>query len=309
MRRAAALVLPVLAALGALGAAADDAAARGAPLSLARFELHGSHGYRASFEAVGSELRLTVARRAEAVSSTVRYWAPAVTTPLAIESKLGGLGRVSVKFHPTGTAPYAWPSDEGCDDPAVPGQVGYFSGTIRFRGERGYVELNAKRVAGRAATSSRWTCTPPNTRFLGSAGSSSATAAAVQEPEPEPPIFAVLAAAGPARGRAFFALASHPDEAPLPFFAAITFEQRLGLAIERVVTARGPTRSFAFEDNLSGAMVEPPAPFAGNGSFERLGKGRKTWTGDLSVSLPGRPDVSLAGPKFEAQMRHDTGDE
>lgn len=102
MRRATALVISVFACLVLVGATATDAsAARRAPLSLARFELHGSHGYRVSVEAVGPQLRLTVERRARPDLSMATYWAPAVTTPLAVESKLGGLGRISVKFHPT----------------------------------------------------------------------------------------------------------------------------------------------------------------------------------------------------------------
>jgi hypothetical protein len=299
MRRAAALVLSLFAGLAVVGSAATDAvAARRAPRSLARFELHGSNGYRASVEAAGPRLRLTLEKRAKPVYTLVRYSAGGKTSADAVSAKLGHLGRISVRFTPTGTARRVWPPHE-CDGPAVPGQVGTFSGTIRFRGEDGYVELDAERAAGRTATSSRWSC-GPGTGFLSRMASSSAAV-----PEVEPPIFAVLAASARTGGRRFFALASHPDERELPFFAAATNERRQGMRIQRLVSVAGPTRSFAFEDNLRSATVEPPAPFSGSAGFERVAKGRKTWTGDLSVSFPGRSGVPLAGPKFESAISHE----
>jgi hypothetical protein len=301
MRRAAALVLLLFAGFAVVGSAASDAvAARRAPRSLARFELRGSDGYRASVEASGPRLRLTLERRAKPVYALVRYSASGKTSADAVSAKLGHLGRISVRFTPTGTARRVWPPHE-CDGPAVPGRVGTFSGTIRFRGEDGYVELNAERAAGRAATSSRWSC-GPGTGFLSRTASSSA---AVPEEEAEPPNFAVLAATARTGGRQFFALASHPDERELPFFAAATNERRQGMRIQRLVSVAGPTRSFVFEDNLRSATVEPPAPFSGSAGFERVAKGRKSWTGDLSVSFPGRSGVPLAGPKFESAISHE----
>lgn len=299
MRRTAALVLTAL-AVG--GTAADVAVAGQAPLSLARFELHGSNGYRASVEAAGPRLRLTLEKRAKPVFTMVRYSVRARTTPGEVRARLGNLGRIAVRFTPTGIVHQVWPPHE-CDGPAVPGQVGVFSGTIRFRGEDGYVELEAQRAVGRAATSSRWGC-GPNTGFLRRGRSSSAIAP--KEIETEGPVYAVLGAATASAGRQFFALASHPDERELPFFSAGTIERRQGMRIQRVVAAAGPTRSFVFEDNLRSATVEPPAPFSGSASFAKvLATGLKTWTGDLSISLPGRPDVPLAGPKFKPALVHE----
>lgn len=302
MRRAAALVLSLFAGFVVVGSAATDAvAARRAPRSLARFELHGSHGYRASVEASGPRLRLTLERRVKPVFTLVRYSARARTTPGGVRARLGDLGRISVRFTPTGTARQVWPPHE-CDGVPVVGQVGVFSGTIRFRGEDGYVELDAKRAAGRAATFSRWTC-GPHTGFLNRTASSSGEVP--RGGEAEPPIYAVLATSTPSGGRLLFALASHPDERELPFISAGTIERRQGMRIQRVISVAGPTRSFVFEDNLRTASIEPPAPFSGSAGFERVARGQKTWTGDLSVSLPGRPDIALAGPKFEALLRHD----
>jgi hypothetical protein len=301
MRRAAALLLSLFAGVAVVGADAADAdAARRAPLSLARFELHGSNGYRASVEAAGPRLRLTLEKRAKPVSTMVRYSARARTTPGVVRARLGKLGRIAVRFRPTATARQVWPPHE-CDGVAVVGKVGVFSGTIRFRGEGGYVELGARRAEGRAATSSRWSC-GPGAGFLRRTASSSVVAP--EDVEAEPPVYAVLGAATGSAGRQFFALASHPDERELPFFAAATDERGQGMRIQRSVAVAGPTRSFVFEDNLGSATVEPPAPFSGSAGFERAAKGRKTWTGDLSVSLPGRPDVPLAGPKFIPALLH-----
>jgi hypothetical protein len=147
MRRAAALVLAAVVVLVGVGATVSAAAARRAKLSLARFELHGSNDYRASVEAAGPRLRLTLEKRSRPVYALVRYSARARATPRRVRARLGDLGRIAVRFTPTGTARQVWPPHE-CDGPAVPGQIGYFSGTIRFHGEDGYVELDARHVAG-----------------------------------------------------------------------------------------------------------------------------------------------------------------
>jgi hypothetical protein len=49
--------------------------------------------------------------------------------------------------------------------------------------------------------------------------------------------------------------------------------------------------------------VKPPAPFSGTASFVAdPGKQTGSWLGDLTVSFPGRPDVRLAGKRFEGSV-------
>jgi hypothetical protein len=63
---------------------------------------------------------------------------------------------------------------------------------------------------------------------------------------------------------------------------------------------------FDLLENDSGrvkATLAPPAPFSGAANFTRAGKGRPAqWTGPLTISLPGAPDIPLSGPHFFSDL-------
>jgi hypothetical protein len=86
-------------------------------------------------------------------------------------------------------------------------------------------------------------------------------------------------------------------------FTAYEDEYRRNLAIARTVEAQGPAGSMEIAHDLSAATVEPPAPFSGTARFT-ADPGRQTgsWLGDLTVSFPGRPDVRLAGRRYEGSV-------
>jgi hypothetical protein len=53
---------------------------------------------------------------------------------------------------------------------------------------------------------------------------------------------------------------------------------------------------------LTDATVEPPAPFEGSAAFHLESPTQASWTGDLSVDLPGIGKVALAGPGTSADL-------
>ena len=80
------------------------------------------------------------------------------------------------------------------------------------------------------------------------------------------------------------------------------------MAIERVGRSAGPggLARRSTNDLSSAATVAPPAPFSGTATFTAdPGKQTGSWLGDLSVSFPGRPDVRLAGRRFEGSVLTD----
>jgi hypothetical protein len=238
----------------------------------ARFELKASDGYKASVVADSGKVLLTFTKEGNGRQEEVEYVVNGATTRKGLKARFGSLGRISVKFTPTRPG----------------GTRGVYTGTIRFRGEGGYVVLDATRARGALLGSAR--------RAPGSSADGSAAASA-------DPVFAVLAAG--TQGRLLLAIASHPDEPDLPAFAAATREHGGGMEIVRQVTAFGSADSFSFEDNLSTATIRPPAPFSGGATFTRNPDGSKSWSGDLVVDLPGRADVPMVGPRFELALKHD----
>lgn len=65
-----------------------------------------------------------------------------------------------------------------------------------------------------------------------------------------------------------------------------------------------PAHSFEYDPKARTATVRPPAPFSGVAQFHRNAKPSHRWTGDLTVDLPGREDVKLAGAGFRARLAH-----
>lgn len=85
-------------------------------------------------------------------------------------------------------------------------------------------------------------------------------------------------------------------------------EHRGEVEIHRFQEIFPPIGAFGFDGKLQAATVKPPAPFSGSGHFEaRPGSGeraRGTWTGNLTVDLPGHADIPLTGPGFWATLQH-----
>lgn len=102
-----------------------------------------------------------------------------------------------------------------------------------------------------------------------------------------------------AEGFLAFAASRTADKAGQVEFTAETQEHVEGLSIRRFVTEMAPRSSFAVRPHLRGATVTPPPPFSGTASFGRRSDGvPASWSGSLSVSFPGKPDVPLTGPDF-----------
>jgi hypothetical protein len=123
----------------------------------ARFQLEASDGFVADVDAAAGRVYLTLTRTLKHRREIAQYLVDGEVSTRGIKADLGSLGSIDVTFHPTGTTEGLAPP-EGCDGYYVKGKTGTFVGTIRFRGEEGYVRINAKRAKGKAAASSRWGC-------------------------------------------------------------------------------------------------------------------------------------------------------
>lgn len=202
-----------------------------------------------------------------------------------LRGRIGNLGRIAVRFEPTGRVDRIEPP-RGCEGRDAVVTHGVFVGTIRFRGEGGYTRVDAHRAKGRVTTSPSWRC--------GSVPS-------IADLEKRPVEFSVLAASAPHQ-RVFFAATKTEEDLDLASFRGGTIESRGALRIERQALADEREGTFDFEPGLGAASVEPPAPFRGTASFVREPDGLTSWSGPLSVVLPGAGVVQLTGPTFSADL-------
>jgi hypothetical protein len=198
-----------------------------------------------------------------------------------IHATFGSLGRIDVSFqrrkrvvtHPE--ADCTWVFERGT-----------FRGSFRFVGEAGYVTSEATDPQGTVFRLPRGFCGFRDDRrarpFLG-----------LEQ--------RVLAARSSEEGRVVSFQASEEEFVDRPSFNASLIEKVEGMSIERSARTQGTKGSFSSTGTSRGS-VHPPAPFVGSALFRDPAGAPATWTGSLSVSFLGAPEIPLAGESFTARL-------
>lgn len=215
------------------------------------------------------------------VAYSLYHVTDAKVTKTEFVARFGSFGRVNADFKPTDD-PKTIPVPSGCQ--GEPGKVtkGVFKGPIEFKGEGGYTSVDLDRAKGRSMKNVQIDhCRPPKTHE------------------------AVALAAGngfPAPG---FSAVRKLGSANVVFGANVS--HTVGdVEISRLVNRVGPSRQFTYNNSLSAAHVDPPAPFSGEANFKETGAwgpDTGTFTGSLQVSFPGEKNVRLAKPGTQGSLR------
>lgn len=274
----------------------------GAPRTVARFKLEGSNGYELEAERFDRTLTIRVTRGGSSASYQLLAEGPVSTN--RILAHIPGLVEIAVHFRPTARTELQ-PKSKGCSFHVTRHTRGVFVGTIRFEGEQGYTNVDARRARGTVNHRVRSKCKgharpsrvsldkPPETVELGASIRTverSIEFSCAKGPEP---LLAPLDYEG--KGRRFF--------------LAELFENGKAVDIVREVELTGTPKTFVINGALTSATVAPPLPFKGVARLEQenpssfLPISDPTWTGSLTVSFPGAADTPLVGPGFEARLR------
>jgi hypothetical protein len=279
--------------------------ARGAQLQSASFSLRGSNGFVVDVTSQGGAVTVIASERWAPVAtfgpsgrprsagtgngaSTI-YTAPARTVgPETVEAGLGELGRIAVRFRPSGRRVVST-ARKACGRPGrVVRRLGVFVGTISFEGEGGYTAVAATTARGSVGTP-----LPPGCR---TPGSTSGAAVASSMAIGSTPRGAVLSAVDPRTGSRFRAV---PGAGGVSFRARVEERNADGVIVVRRAQAGAPVSAFRFNRSLTWATVTPPAPFSGSARFAARAGVR--WRGSLRVTFPGL-SVPLTGAGFRAGM-------
>jgi hypothetical protein len=317
------------ASLAVLFALSFPATAMSAPHGGERilFRLHGSKGYKIYAIGEGATSALVVTRgrhRHDLGASASIYMARARTSRKRLEARFGKLGRIDVRFHPSGRVTYG-KRHRHCRGPdRYTTKYGVFAGTVRFRGEDAYTTAKARRVKGKVVAPAVLNCADfifgGRRATIWDALTSPSTMTFASRPSPEaissidlrsvPKLPHLLGGRGRrtalhadwrlgVEAQAFAALQRGHRR---PVFFAGTLQARERLAIVRLAAAVGTPADLLASDSLGAATVTPPAPFGGEGSFRHHDDGEKSWTGSLAVSFPGAPSVPMTGPQFDVGL-------
>lgn len=254
----------------------------------AEFRQPASNGYVVSVSGSGRKVRLTVQR--ELASAT--YVTRGRVSRGAIKARFGHFGLISMRFKPTERI-YSNGPPEGCSGHPELQQRGVFVGTIRFRGEEGYVTVDSHRVKGHLGTRPHWHC--PR-------GSLDRVHTSRERPGLG---MVALTASTPDWEVRFGAFGLREKEGEVTPFSlqVVTREQRASVRITRSLLYF-PERdtTFTVADNGKSATLRPAKPFHGDAIYDATLAPPERWSGTLSVTLLGAT-VALAGPRFRAKLK------
>jgi hypothetical protein len=258
------------------------------PYRAIRFQVQGSHGYVIGV-AEGSRRHFAVTVHRGPATTAYERRGPLPQPRDGVRGDLGALGSFDVRFIPQGK-PRRLPRYSWCTGPGPTIQPGIVRGKIRFRGERGYT-----RAADHVASAELETVRGQRCHY-GETGHSK-----------HPPRYtATLQVADESAGASahFEALRFSPRSRPPArrvFYEAAAYDRRGPIDTIRRIRLGTDTSTFRLPDfpvAPETAVIEPPAPFTGSGTFTRTPESTFSWTGDLAVTFPGTDPIPLAGPDF-----------
>ncbi len=270
------------------------------------FELKAQHGYTVTVVGEGDIVVVEVSKptphgkgneleKLLGVSQAVTaYVARGTVTSRRITASFGQFGKVDVRFRPSGRVVESPPRHRCRGTDHFTSKLGVFVGGVRFSGENQYVAVRSHRAKGRLRTPLHLDCSslPPGLLSRPRA-----------RPVPQHPAFTPSYLTATSRhGVAAVELITF-RVGKTTLFAAITEEGLGSMARIRYALATAPSKkAFALNDALTEATIAPPTPFRGEGTYRAAPDGTTSWTGPLSVSLPGAPRLALTGEAFEATL-------
>lgn len=276
---------------------------RAEAVASAEFFLRGTHGYRITFRGSGKSVSLIVTRGHTAAIYRTEH---ALVTASGIRARFGNLGKISVSFVPSRVGQGAKNRSRCEQGSGAKVRSGAFVGSIRFRGERGFTLVRAKRADGITIERSLAQCGHAR-------DGSSGRGEAIPSARRDPPFFKAFSSGRgglvyfEAGGGSLEQMRSFEVRGGIPLhlkdlpsqgvpYSAISIAHRGAMQVLRLVAAVGPRTGLADDQTLHTKVVAPPFPFTGVGRFS-LCPPRK-WRGTLRVSFPGRPNEILTGPSF-----------
>jgi len=271
-----------------------------------RFELEAQHGYTVTVVGEGNIVVVEVSKplphgKDSALEKIVgskqamtAYVARGTVTQHRIAASFGQFGKVDVRFRPSGQVVESKPRHRCHGVDHFTSRLGVFVGGVRFSGEEHYVAVRSHRVRGQVRTPLHLDCSslPP--------GLFSSPRA---RPVPSHPVFNPTFLTATRRHGVSSVELITLQIGKTTLFAAITEEGLGSMArIRFALSTASSKKTFTIDDALTEATIAPPAPFRGKGTYRAAPDGTTTWTGPLSVSLPGAPRLPLTGEEFKATL-------
>jgi hypothetical protein len=271
-----------------------------------RFDLEAKHGYKVAVVGEGNIVAVEVTKplphgREDLLEKLIgskqavtAYVARGTVTEHRIAASFGRLGKIDVRFRPSGRLVKSRPGRRCRGTDRFTSRLGVFVGGIRFSGEKHYVAIQSHRAKGRVRTPLHLHCAsiPRGVRSDRRA-----------RPVPHHTAFNPTFFAATRRHGVSSVELLTLGIGRTTLFAAITEEGLGSMArIRFALTTAHSKKAVVLNDPLTKATITPPAPFRGKGTYRAAPDGTTTWSGPLSISFPGAPRLPLTGEDFEATL-------
>lgn len=222
-----------------------------------------------------------------------------------VRAKLGSLGRVSLRFRPSGRI-RRHPNSHACKGRPALTEYGEFVGDVEFNGEGGYLHASFRRGKGEITHSFRLVCEKGHASDLAPKSLREYVGPSIGFFfSPGQGTVSLLYAVAHDHGRYTWIRAAH-REGSLPGAEVTlgTLESTGGMAIGRGAYVEGVPGTLL--TSLPGAhpataTLAPPAPFFGEADYLEQSATSHSWTGTLGVNLPGLT-LPLTGPAFSTSL-------
>lgn len=297
------LVLALAVAAAAFALPAGAAAKPGYKVKPAGTELflflEDKGGYEISLEA-NDKQRVLLAAEAGFLTAA-EYSARGHVSSKRIEADLGDLGRVAIDVRLRPRESEREPSQKNCKGPSSIYVPGTFDGTIRFSGEGDIPPFSAKRGYIGFVRRFKRVC-KQRQRARGNQKEG-------PDEKPKPKLeFGLLDTSGKGDGRTInfevFSLGATRNPAKsFGIYEAAAHERRQGVRIVRSTLGFLGPKEFRMSKRGEKPLtlrVKPPEPFSGKAFYRREPGEKATWTGNLSVELPGSDPIPLTGDNYDA---------
>lgn len=270
-------------------------------------ELEAKHGYEITVTGEGGVVAMEVSKPAprgkESAferllgirSAVTAYVARGTVTPRRIVASFGKFGKLDLRFRPSGQVVKSRSRKRCRGVDHFTSRLGVFVGGFRFSGEKNYVAVRSHRVKGRVRSPLRLRCA---SRFRFRQVASTRARPVSHSPSFLPTFLSASNRHGVA-GTELIGITARKAT----LFLVVT-EEGLG-SMARIRYALATERSkeaIAMNDALTSASIQPPPPFHGKGTYRAAPDGTTSWTGPLSVSLPGAPHLPLTGAEFKTTL-------
>jgi hypothetical protein len=273
----------------------------------AHLELEAKHGYEVAVIGEGDIVAVEVSKPAPGGKenaleklfgirrAVTAYVARGTVTPRRIVASFGKFGKLDMRFRPSGRVVKSRSRKRCRGADHFTSRLGVFVGGLRFSGEKNYLVVRSHRVKGRIRSPLRLRCAS-RFRFR------PATSTRARPVSQHPSFFPTFLSASNRHGVAATELIGIAARRAA-LFLAITEEGLGSMArIRYALAIEHSKEAIVMNDALTLASIEPPPPFHGKGTYRAAPDGTTSWSGPLSVSLPGAPRLRLTGEEFETVL-------